>query len=664
MSTNPRRHELHPLAGRHLTVLLLTAAVPLLFVLPAWVPLLLLLFLGWRYAHDEYGYSLPTRFARYGLVAFSAAAVFFQFTSLNGYEPATSMLLLLGGLKLLETVSQRDIFIVTIICWLLAGSLQLFEQSTFFIAAGLITIVLSIITLTVLNELREKASGLLTITGGVVKLFLIGLPIGLLNFVVFPRLSVQTFGLGLNPQGNATSGFSDSVDPGSVAQMVMSDEVVMRVTFTSGAPSSISNLYWRGAALDRSEGLKWKNEARPQAAPQAEETGIVEQIVTLEPQKAKWLFALDLPVAAEWVTDQRYNTIRRDQKGVLSASRSLFSRTVYKARSTLAPLARLDGEAELWTRVENPERWPKTLEYVRQVKTANQGPDAIAAAFMNRFLNEGYTYSLQPGVIPEDSLDYFLFTHKKGFCEHYAATFATMMRLAGVPARVVSGFQGGAINELGGFIIIKNRDAHSWAEYFSPGRGWVRVDPVSVVAPERLRLGAEAYFNQYQNLAAGPALLDRSSFLGRQYWALRAAYEAFDFRVTQFLLEFDFSFQQDILEKLGVDENQRLALWLAVALILAGGALYFYVVAKRRARSRDELAELFARARKKLHAAGVMTENWEAPATIVRKLERIEPKRAAHWRDWLKEWEACRYGAPSGDLPQKVSRLKKALRSA
>jgi hypothetical protein len=237
---------------------------------------------------------------------------------------------------------------------------------------------------------------------------------------------------------------------------------------------------------------------------------------------------------------------------------------------------------------------------------------------------------------------------------------ATLLRLSGVKARIVAGFQGGTFNDWGDYYIIKSKDAHSWVEYFTSERGWVRVDPVEVVAPERISLGADRFFEQ-KNLAPILTLgiFERGSWAFSAWRQIIASFDALDFKVTQLLLDFDLASQREWLSLLGLDGIGYL--WVAVILTTFIGIGFFYWRTSRRLKGHDELGDLFQKARRLLAERGFATEPWEAPATILNRLRRDQQNLAQKWEAWLTNWQQLRY-AKADEVAWRTKKLKLELR--
>ena len=653
--TTGQRHELHPFSGTILALLLGAATLPFIFSIPLWVTSSAILILSLRVYGDRRGWPLPGRLLRYSLVALFGFFVFQEFQTLAGHESSTCLLILLGALKLMETVRIRDVYIVVMVVWLLGACLQLFEQSAAHLGLGVFLILFGSVALKLLQDPRRIQLRLGEESRGVLRLFLIGLPLGVLIFFVFPRFSVRTFGLNMQPP--VTTGFSDSVDPGSVADLARTEETVMRVEF-SGSKPNYAALYFRGAVLDWSEGLRWsrKNSSSVRAPIQISPQSVV-QTITLEPQTGAWAFGLDYPLQVEgtgfWV----------DSDQLVRAVGSYNTRRILKVASGPRPKAETTltrEEYQRWTQLPEVRSWPRTEQLAEEFLQRWRTPEEAAAGIHQYFVEGGFRYTLQPGVIVGDNVDAFLFETRKGFCEHFSATQAVLLRLMGIPARVVTGFHGGEFNSVGNFLQIRTRDAHAWVEFFVPGKGWLRSDPVREVAHERFELGATQYFQERQELAQELGTLfgavSENSVFARSWLALRGFVESMDYEFTHFLLNYNLEWQKKWLEDRGWGE---VSTWLVVL-----GALFLLLVAffvtrwwiLRQAKPRDPLGELMERARKELVAMGLQVQPHEGPATLQRRITAEQPEAATHWVPWLRSWEMARYGPNPSDLDKTLRR--------
>ncbi|RYY70994.1 MAG: transglutaminase domain-containing protein, partial [Comamonadaceae bacterium] len=291
---------------------------------------------------------------------------------------------------------------------------------------------------------------------------------------------------------------------------------------------------------------------------------------------------------------------------------------------------------------------PRTLALAGDLVRQNPGADAprLVQAALERLRTGGYVYTLEPGVYGEHTADEFWFDRKEGFCEHIASAFVVLMRAAGIPSRIVTGYQGGEVNNIDGFWTVRQRDAHAWAEVWLEGRGWIRVDPTASVAPSRT--------GSFQRLAAPRGVLAAAMDTVDPTLAasLRSAWEAMNNSWNQWVLNYTQSQQLDLLRNLGFaspswEDLSYVLIAIIVALALAGVAW-----TRWERMQHDPWLRLLGRARKRLRDAGL-----EAPANVPpRQLAALVTTRygqdARGWADWLLKLEAQRYARqPGAGLP-------------
>ena len=285
---------------------------------------------------------------------------------------------------------------------------------------------------------------------------------------------------------------------------------------------------------------------------------------------------------------------------------------------------------------------------------ANRDPRAVLSAALEHFQTQGFRYSLSPGEYGKDALDDFLFNRRVGFCEHYAGSFATLMRLAGVPARVVAGYLGGEFNAYGGFFIVRQSDAHAWCEVWLPGAGWQRVDVTSVVAPDRVNLGFQSFLER--RAATGEERLPQTqtALSGRmKRWPLvgdaSLAWDSLNYAWDTRVLSFDAEEQQAAFSAIGLAGSTPIALLIRTALIvLAFVALYAaWMRWSTRARG-DRVRDLYERFCAKAARAGVARSPAEGPRDFSARAAQSLPAESPLIRRITDAYIALRYSARPG----------------
>ena len=479
------------------TLLLLGAAllvlVPHVAHLPAWVSALCALTLLWRGVITLQGKRMPPSILLLPLAAAAMFGVAQSYQTLLGRDAGVAMLVLLVAFKMLEMHARRDLFVVVFLCLFLV-------LTNFFYEQGIGTALL--MALSVLALLTAQLS--FQFTGAVpplrrrflmsVKLLGLAAPLALALFFLFPRIEGPLWGL----PGDATSarsGLSETMAPGTMANLAQSGDPAFRVRFDGTVPRQ-EQLYWRGPVLGAYDGRTWTRidaRARRRSAQQPLSLLVagkpVGYEVTLEPSSSRWLFALEMP---QRLPELDGNAAQVSGEVELTANSPVEARLRYRMSSFLDYSLQKDGlppDADDWLQLPADSN-PRALLAGLDLR-AEPDPRRRVEAVLQRFRRENYVYTLNPPLLGRNAVDEFLYGSRAGFCEHFSGAFVFLMRAAGVPARVVTGYQGGELNPLDGYVTVRQSDAHAWAEVWLAGRGWMRVDPTAAVAPERVRRGLD-----------------------------------------------------------------------------------------------------------------------------------------------------------------------------
>jgi len=553
-------------AGASLRPLLWTCAVFAGGVLlhadrvPPWAAAVALLLMAWRLLSAYRSGSQPGVAARALLALVLVAIVIVRFHTLNGLAAGTTLLLLMAGLKLLETRAARDQFVMVGagLFLLLAACLdrqELVRAPLYGLQAWLCCGALAVIAAP-----ATTARAAFALAG---RALLYAVPLALLLFVFFPRLPGAFWAI---PRGDlAVSGLSDTMTPGSIGQLATSYDPAFRVQFSGPAPPPPER-YWRGPVLHEFDGQSWRRipaELRAHRSP--EYLGIPYRYrVQLEPSRQRWWFALDTPTQAP---DARVFLTYDD---LLVGAEPLtdpvsFDEISYTQTRITQPL---DAAARRQDTALPRTGNPRTHELATSLRERAGSDAALIEAVLDYLRTGGFVYSLEPERLGPDAIDDFLFRTRVGFCGHYASAFVVLMRAAGVPARVVTGYLGGEWIPYGGYLLVRQSEAHAWAEVWLEGRGWLRVDPTAVVAPERLQ--RRLLDLMPQELSARARLLHASPWLNE--WLQR--WDAANAWWTNHVVKFDYEAQLGLLERLGIRSPDArslgwafmlaLCLWLAV----------------------------------------------------------------------------------------------------
>ncbi len=602
--------------------------------LPAWCSVAVLALAAWRASTAVRGRSLPGSLPRLVIGSVLLLAVALQFSTISGLAAGTSLLAGMGALKLLETRARRDYYVVFGVSLFLVVAACLDRQSLLRMPLYVGVVWLSCTALAIVGtpqvQLGTRAAA--AIAGRTLGF---ALPIAIALFLFFPRLPGQVWAL--PGTGAGVTGLSNEMSPGAISELSSSYEPAFRVRFFGRMPPP-RDMYWRGPVLQNFDGYTWRREARSfyRQAPLRYLGDPYRYRVTLEPHQRSWWFALDTPTASPTrnvVFTYDYQLVA-SRPVTQTVSYDLSSHTGTRASEPLSPLQRRLA-------LQLPAgRNLRSVALARELRAAAADEAGFVAAVLDRFRSDGYTYTLTPPRLDLDSIDDFLFNTRQGFCGHYASAFATLARAAGLPARVVTGYQGGEWNPIGEYFIVRQSDAHAWAEVWLEGRGWTRVDPTAVVAPDRLNRGF------FESMPGGVSQADR---MLREIGWLADARLAWDTVNTWWkgqVIEFDLRSQLGLLSRLGFDSPRvaQLAWLMAAALLawLAWIALRFGRM--ERQRDSDALARDYRRLCARLAARGLPRETSEGPLAYAQRIARLRPALAVELCPLLESYARLRYG--------------------
>lgn len=635
---------------------LFLAALPHFTRAPLWLGLACSSLWLLRLAAVARPHLIPSRPLRLVLTLLCVAGVYASYGLLLGPEPGTALLLLLLGLKPLETKGYRDQLVIVLLTYLLVLLHFLVSQSL--PAAGYMVAVVLLNTAAMLGLVHNQSQGhpgfRLRLAGILV---LQALPVMLLLFVLFPRLPGSLWGLFQKPE-TATTGLSETLNPGDVSMLLQSSELVFRVAFEGSSPP-VDRLYWRALVLWDTDGRIWsagdpdfEQDQQDLVVPSTEP---LRYTLTMESHDRQWIPALEMPVA---IPDGMIFT--PDMRVQLPAP--LRQRTQYALASSLE--YRLDRlrPAERRQALNLPATGNQRSRSLAQTWRASlRDPQTIVDAALDMFRRESFIYTLSPPLLGEESVDDFLFRTRSGYCEHYAATFTFLMRAAGIPARVVLGYQGGNFNPLGEYFAIRQYHAHAWSEVWLPNAGWTRVDPTSVLAPERIAVGAEALV---PNIGVPRILSSREINWAITLWRnLTMGWDAANTLWNQWVLDFGVERQKRLLERLGLGASRlERFTYLLLALIgscLAAGALYGVLLLGNRPRPHPADRQ-YIRFCKQLARLGIKRDPAEGPLDFARRASASRPDLAADVMAVSRAYIQARYAQ---DDKGATIRLKRLVRS-
>jgi protein-glutamine gamma-glutamyltransferase len=605
----------------------------------------------WYGLHITSSIALPGRAIRMVVTVAAVAGVALSFRTLTGLAAGSALLIVMGAAKLLETRTARDALVVAMVSLMLLLAACLDRQSLLRVPLYAISAWIAIAAIAALGA-TQQATGLRSALHTAARSLAVALPLGLLCFVLVPRLPSGLWSLPNSDK--ATTGLSDEMSPGSISELSLSDAIAFRVRFDQAVPPSAQR-YWRGPVLHDFDGTTWRRRRGQLAMPPKVTTSSdpVSYEVMLEPHNREYLFALETTQA---ITGRRHLATF---DGQFLAVRPVSTAISYRGAAALQ-VRYSDSLTMLGRRIDltlPPDRNPRTIALAKQLRAQAASDAAYSKLVLDYFRNSGFEYTLTPPRLGIHSVDDLIFNTKLGFCGHFASAFVTLMRAAGVPARVVTGYLGGEWNGYGGYYVVRQSNAHAWAELWIDGTGWVRADPTAVVAPARLQ-------SDLRDILPGSS---RIGSLRRAPWLLdlRDTWDAASTWWQQQVVEFDLAKQAAFFERLGIPniDYRKLALML-----LTTGAAWLALVwwhLRRSARSSsslDAVAKLWRRYTTLLQQAGVATNDFDAPRDIARRASTLLPHAATSIQAFTDRYVATRFGKSSVRSPTVMDDLRRALR--
>jgi transglutaminase-like putative cysteine protease len=604
--------------------------VPHLPKLPVWGIALcaaLLIWRSWRFWH---GKAAPPRWVLPPLVLAVAIGIRLDLGQFFGKTPGMVFLVALLCLKMLEIKNMRDIRVVVFLCFFLQFGQFFNDQS---LPAAALVLVALLVTLGSQVALADPSSSTRERLKMGTALLTLALPFMLALFLLFPRIPPLW---GIPTDTVASTGLSDSMSPGTISELILSDALAFTVEFDGPPPAPVDR-YWRGPVLSQFDGRTWRMAARlPKDIPPYTPSGRrFDYKIMLEPHQKQWVPALDYPAGpVEGVGfSLDFQTLARHPVGVRRRfTLSSFPDTEVGLKEYQYP-AMLDLARRL-----PMEGNPRARALGAELKTMT--PRQTVGRILGWFAEGQFAYTLHPPKLDGDSIDSFLFETRTGFCEHYAEAFVFLARAAEIPARVVTGYQGGHVNPINGTISVRQSDAHAWAEVWYAKRGWVRVDPTALVAPMRIDQGLEG-------------ALDRGLpfMLRPEYSWLRQVRDGWEAAATQWnrlVIAYDGDQQRNLLKSFGLDNFSRSMAFgvasIVIALLMA--AFYGWAQLRRNNDRLDPLDKAWARFSARLAPFGLSRKPAEGPLDYGRRLIFARPADADAFKSICTRYACLRYRLP------------------
>lgn len=569
------------------------AVLPHLSHLPLWVPGMILTCLGWRFMVFLGRWSFPNRYLRVALVLVAAVGILSSYKMGGGISSTVALLVVAFGLKTLEMYHQRDALIVIYVAYLVSATAFLFSQS---IAMALyVFFALSVCTTALLTVNYQNPTPLLQPFKQTLYYIAPAVPLMVVLFLVIPRIG-PLWEMGLD-RSSAKTGLSEEMSPGDITQLTRSAEVAFRVQF-EGTPPAQQQLYWRALVMNDFDGRRWYNSHRNQQSP-AE----VLPMVSGPGERLHYELILEatdnvyIPVL-EHIADIPSGLTRTTEMTVL-ARNSQLQRTQYALSAWVnnhypEPRDILSFKRQLLLPEGNPRARQQAREWWQEAQDQQ--------AYINKILqhyNSAFVYTLTPRSLGKESVDQFLFDTQQGFCEHFSSATAFLLRAVGIPARIVTGYQGGEWNPYENYLLVRQYDAHAWVEYWTEDKGWTRLDPTASVAPQRVEQPSDQVFGEQKQFLVDNPFFSAAILSKGLLSELRLRLEALNYGWHHWVLGYHLQQQSVLQQLLGQVTPLRVALFLLVPFVLVIAAS-FILIRKRGAVRLDPCDEAIQRLSKQL----------------------------------------------------------------
>ncbi len=605
----------------------------------------------WRFIAIRKKQWLPNKILIFLLSISGIAILFAQHHTVFGRDAGTSLFITALGLKLMEMRKAKDIILITYLAFIVAASLLLYEQNIFMAAYIFIVCILLFSILVLTNNPQQHLLPTLKQSSNIL---LQAFPFMIVMFIFFPRLEAPRW-MFLNDSHAARIGLGNTLEPGSISRLGQSDELVFRVRF-SGAIPPPDQRYWRGPVFSHTDGKRWTQikaaKNQPTTKPKFSGTPFVYTLLQ-EPQKQNWVFALDLPVKypAETVRKANYQ---------LLVSKNPQNRAEYQITSYTTYNTGPINQKQMTDNLQLPEQPSKRVtDLVFKLQGSSKDPKQLIKNILDYFSNADFYYTLRPPLMPEKPIEAFLFEHRRGFCSHYATAFVYLMRIAKIPARVVTGYQGGKFNELGNFLEIRQANAHAWAEVWLDQEGWTRIDPTAAVAPERI----EQDVNIDLQIAYGEVNFlhnQNENILGKWLKHAGLMWDSVDYHWQRWIINYTASNQKNLLQLLGIQRLEMLG-YLLIGIFSVLTSILIYIMFYKNHRSDDMILSIYRRFCSKIATKGLIQTTGEGAKDFADRCRQKLPHLANQIDAITSLYLQIRYG--KSNSPDKVAKLKSLVAS-
>lgn len=628
----------------------LIAAAPHLLAMPVWLSASILALCAWRLLAARQRWRPPPALLRLSLATLALALIVVAFGGLWGRRTATALLCMMLAAKMLEMFTMRDLRLVASVCFFLIATQFLFNERLVYLVYLVGGSLAATIALTRIQDMhaRPRLNTPHSEWPGIRSaawLLLMAAPVALTLFVLFPRLAQPLWGLPDQAMDGRT-GLSDEMSPGSISNLFLDDSPAFRVEF-DGPPPPPEARYWRGPVLWDFDGSTW---TRPffgdmpsrQFVPEGQRSWSYR--VQLEPHERRWLFVLDFPVSGP---DQALISVDHQMLHRHPVTTLMQYQAVSNPDFTDMPELSPNLHAMATRLPEN--RNPRTAALAAELRQRYPRDHDLIRSVLNWFREESFYYSLRPAPLGQHGADEFLFDLRSGFCEHYASAFAVLMRAAGIPTRVVTGYQGGFWQDGGNYLLVRQSDAHAWNEVWLEGSGWTRVDPTAAVSPARIEQGARS-------------VIDAPRHWLDYHWIrdLRDRYDRIQHLWNRWVLGFDHRRQQRLLERLGLPDltTEQIALLMMLMLLLVSAPLGWLLLRARRAKPRSEAERAWLSLLGKVHRTGLVKRAGETPLEFAGRVVQSGVRGGEDFARLAQRYCHIHYGDQRDDVARFIADVK------
>ncbi len=628
----------------------LVAALPHLAAMPPWLAAVVVAGCAWRLYAARVGGGPPPRILRLLVTCMAISLVVMAFGGLWGRRTATALLCVMLAMKMMEMFTLRDLRLVASVSFFLIATQFLFSERLMYLGYLALGCLVTTTALVRIQAIYASPDAPVADDGQALRsgalLVLMALPVALTLFVLFPRLAQPLWGLPDQVMDGRT-GLSEDMSPGSISELFLDDSPAFRVEF-EGQPPSVDQRYWRGPVLWNFDGTTWTrpffgDTQRRQFVPVGGQS--IRYRVQLEPHERRWLFALDYAINGP---DQAVVTV--DHQVINPHPVTTLTGYEMTSNPAFVDMPVLPAGARNIALRLPEDRNPRTIRLARQLRVEHPDDRSLVNAVLGWFREEPFSYTLSASPLGRHGADEFLFDLRAGYCEYYASAFAILMRAAGIPTRIVTGYQGGLWQEAGQYLLVRQSDAHAWAEVWLEGAGWTRVDPTAAVSPDRIEQGARS-------------VIDRPDALFDLAWIeqLRNRYDRLQHQWNRWVLGFDHERQQNFLSRLGLPNlsPERIALLMLAVLMLVSAPMSYLLIRRRPSKAKSEAQITWLRLLKSLKRMKLEKRPDETPLEFARRVEHELASKAPDFQSLADAYCRIHYGGQSALTPDFIEQARR-----